>query len=437
MGDVCRTPNGSNSNNEYNVNPAGANNNNNANNSNGVAPDCREDKFPVSVRTLNAVQPCKEMSSSSVSDGNGRKADADASQASLLTNEPKGGVNATDGIPFDFVDLIEATRECKQNVMWKDSVAGFVKNRFVNCTHLMESLRNGTYRLSSYAVFTIHEPKTREIVATSFRDRVVQRALCNKYLYDAITHGFIYDNWACQKDKGTTRCRKRVKELLQRHYRRNGNNGYVLNVDIRNYFGSTPHWVAKMAVEKRVGNAWARDYVFKLIDSFDGITGDHCGIGLGSQISQLIQLSVLDDLDHLMKDRFGVAFYIRYMDDIRIVSKDKDELIALRRIIEEYLNSIGLEFSQSKTYIAPLSHGIKFLGFRFRLTNTGFVTMNVLEKKISKERRRIDRMMRTLPKQKVDESYRSWKANVKQGTTYALIQRMNSYYYHLRRRRYA
>lgn len=116
-GEPCRTPNGSNSNNEYLVNPTGQNNNNNANNSNGVAPDYRNSPIQVDTQVLKAEQSCKEGSSCPVDDR--RKADADAGRA-LAPAEPTSPlweVDAVNGIPFDYADLIEAVRECKQNVM--------------------------------------------------------------------------------------------------------------------------------------------------------------------------------------------------------------------------------------------------------------------------------------------------------------------------------
>lgn len=56
-----------------------------------------------------------------------------------------------------------------------------------------------------------------------------------------------------------------------------------------------------------------------MIDSFEGDTG----IGLGSQISQLVELAVLDDLDHYIKERLRIKHYLRYMDDFVLIHPDK------------------------------------------------------------------------------------------------------------------
>ena len=419
MGDICqratRSPNSDNSNNEFNVNPSGARNNNNANNSNGVAPDCKTRQHRVSpYRGAKAVQPCKEMSSILPCGGNDRAAESD------------GG-----GMPFGFADLLQAVKECRRNVLWKDSVAGFSINRIINCHKLMNDLQNGTYSLSQYTCFQVHEPKDRDIVATNIRDRVVQRALCDTYLYHAMTRGFIDDNMACQVGKGTTACRKRMKQYAREGLRRYGDDCYVMKVDIKGYFASTKHEVAKAAVAHRVDNLWARQYVFNLIDSFHGITGDHCGIGLGSQISQLIELAVLDDVDHIAK-RY-TDLYIRYMDDMVAFGR-KDRMQQLKdRIIRE-LGKLQLRTSPKKTFVARF-HSLQFLGFSYQARN-GQIWMKPMKGKESHERRKLRRQLEIMPIEKVDKAVVSWKANARQGTDFNVIRRMNKYYA-ITRRQYA
>lgn len=98
----------------------------------------------------------------------------------------------------DFDNLYRAMQHCKNNVMWKDSVAGYVKNGLVNVHKLKESVENGTYKLDAYTQFKVYEPKERDIVSTRIKDRVFQRSLCDNYFYDTMTKSFIYDNCACQ-----------------------------------------------------------------------------------------------------------------------------------------------------------------------------------------------------------------------------------------------
>lgn len=62
----------------------------------------------------------------------------------------------------DFDNLYRAMQHCKNNVMWKDSVAGYVKNGLVNVHKLKESVENGTYKLDAYTQFKVYEPKERK-----------------------------------------------------------------------------------------------------------------------------------------------------------------------------------------------------------------------------------------------------------------------------------
>lgn len=254
-------------------------------------------------------------------------------------------------------------------------------------------------------------------------------ALCMGGLYEDITEHFIYDNCACQTGKGTDFCLKRIKKHMCDFYRKHGKDGWVLKMDIHHFFPSTRHDVAKAAIAKRVGDEKARDCVFDVIDSFGG----DVGIGLGSQISQLVELAVLDDLDHFIKERLGIKHYVRYMDDLVLIHKDKEYLKYCWKEIEKQLNAIGLELNE-KTTMYPLKQGVKFLQWRFIITDTGKIDMKISSKKMGKQRRKIKKI---LCKEKSGEylegtaynSLTAWKANAARGDSYFQQQRMTHYYY--------
>lgn len=159
-------------------------------------------------------------------------------------SNPKGGrdlVNQSSLSPvlqktINLNGLVQAAHECRRNIAWKDSVLGFGANLIVNLLEIRHELIDGTYKLRPYKCFTIHEPKTREIVATAHRDRVVQRAFCNAYFYEAVTKHFIYDNAANQKGKGTDFARKRLKAQLHRWWKRYGMEGWVVQFDVKSFF---------------------------------------------------------------------------------------------------------------------------------------------------------------------------------------------------------
>ena len=436
-GCVNGSPNVGNGNNVRNVNPSGNINNNNANNSNGVAPDCENGQHGVSGHPRKPVHSRKERLSSS-SGKDGKHTDIDG-VSSDRAGTPVDSVLSPKEKICSFEKLYRAAHICKKNVMWKDSVAGFIKNALTNCYTLHQELMNDTYTLSPYSIFVVHEKKTRTIVSTRMRDRVVQRSICDNYLTEYLTKSFIYDNCACLPGRGTDMARNRLKCHLQRFFRKHGLNGWVLKVDIHDFFGSTPHDVVKAAVAKRVPDPWVREQVYNIVDSFDHIDPDR-GMGLGSQITQLVQLAVLDDLDHYIKEKLRIKGYVRYMDDFILIHEDKEHLKYCLVEITRILNDLGLELNIKKTGIQPIRNGIHFLGFSFRLTGTGKVLQIVLHKKVSKERRKLRRLVDRvyageMTRQHVDECYKAWRAHVDKGNCHSLLSKMDSYYVNLYDRR--
>lgn len=324
--------------------------------------------------------------------------------------------------------LRRGLNRCCRNVRWKDSVVGYELHAPQNTHGLLEDIRNGKYKISPYQHFTIYEPKQREIVATRIRDRQVQMALCEGGLYQDFVEHFIYDNCACQVGKGTDFALNRLKTHLHQYYREHGAEGWVLQCDVKRFFPSTRHDVAKAAVEKRISDVKARKFVFDVIDSFEG----NVGIGLGSQISQLVELSVLDDMDHYIKEELKIKQYIRYMDDFRLIHESKDYLLYCWHKIAEHLASIHLELN-SKTCIHPLRQGVKFLQWRLILTDSGKVIMKMSQKKVCREKQRLRKLLKKevngdLPVGTADCSFTSWESNALRGNTYCQRQSVKHYY---------
>lgn len=315
-----------------------------------------------------------------------------------------------------FENLYAAMEVCKNGVIWKDSVAGWYKNGAINCAKLERDLMNGTYKLEEYTRFTIFEPKKRDIVSTRFKDRVFQRSLCDNYLTEQLRKHFIYDNGACLVGKGTDFARRRLECHMQRFFRRHGREGYVLKCDITNFFGSTPHWVVKEKVFKLIDDEWVKQELERIIDSFGTPESPDIGMGLGSQVTQLCQLAVLNDIDHAIKERKRIKHYVRYMDDFILIHEDKQVLQDCLAFIGEELAKLGLKLSAKKTQIFPITQAIHFLGFSYRLTKKGKVVKRVLREKLSHERRKLKRLIHfvrdgRMTRGKIDSCFRAWLAH--------------------------
>lgn len=327
-----------------------------------------------------------------------------------------------------FKELYKGLKKSCCNVRWKDSVTGYEANGLKNTYLLRQSLLNGTYKISGYQRFKVHEPKEREIVATRLKDRQFQRSLCDNVLYPQITRSFIRDNCACQRGKGVDDALDRLTVHLRRYYFKHGPNGWALKCDIRHYFAETPHDVAKAAIRKRLTDQRAAYYTDAIIDSFGGDKG----IGLGSQVSQITELAVLDDLDHYIKERLRIKHYLRYMDDFILIHEDKSVLRAALAEIEKRLSALGLTLNE-KTQILPLKNGVLWLKWRFVLTDTGKVIRKICMKSVVRERRKLRKMAKLavagrIPVAAITESFITWKAHAQRGNCRKIVADMQKLY---------
>lgn len=325
--------------------------------------------------------------------------------------------------------LFESMNKCRKGVLWKDSVASFVMSGVERCMHLHDQLEDGSYRARPTVNFTITSPKPREIASITFRDRVYQRSLNDNAVYPMMTKSFIYDNYACQKGKGTDAARDRLKEFLSSFYRRHGIKGYVSQFDIHGYYPNMNHKMAEATFGKKLPPDILGAVVTILRDQYDG----DAGYNPGSQLVQIAGISVLDGFDHFVKEQLHVKYYIRYMDDFLMISDDLEYLKECQKKAIEYLGDLKFTMNEKKTVIYPISEGIEFLGFNYRMTDTGKVLMFVRPKNVKMERKKLRRLVARskqgfLPHEKVDESYAAWRNHASKGNTFKLLQRMDAYY---------
>jgi retron-type reverse transcriptase len=138
-----------------------------------------------------------------------------------------------------FPNLLGAAHKAQRGKRLRDPVARFNFGLEQELLTLQEELLGQTYTPGRYKAFYICEPKRRLISAAPYRDRVVHHALCNviEPLFDRT---FIYDSYACRKEKGTHAAVDRFTQFCRK-------NRYVLKADIARYFPSIDHEVADRA----------------------------------------------------------------------------------------------------------------------------------------------------------------------------------------------
>ena len=198
----------------------------------------------------------------------------------------------------------------------------------------------------------------------------------------------------------------------------------------RKYFYSINHDVLKSQLRRIIddpGVLWLLDLI---IDSTEGP-----GIPIGNHTSQWFAVLYLSGLDHMIKERLGIKFYGRYMDDFFLIHPDKDYLIYCLEEIKKFLVPLGLELKH-KTAVFPLTQGIDFLGFRTYMTDSGKVVRKIRRDSKNRIRRKLKKFRHLLDEGRIDfetvvQSYSSWTGHAEHGNSYHLIRQTNELFYDL------
>ena len=295
-----------------------------------------------------------------------------------------------------------------------------------NLWQLHDELESGSYRPIGYYHFKVYDPKERDIMSPHFRDRVVQHSLCDNVLAPWFERRLIYDCAACRRDKGTAFAEDRLEDFLRRFHAGHGTQGYVLKVDVRKFFDNIDHAVLKRRLE-RFPDPRVRDLLELIIDSCNAETGK--GLPLGNQASQWFALYYLDPIDRIIKERYRIRYYTRYMDDLVLVHESKAYLGLVLRDIRRYAGrELGLAFND-KTQIHPLSQGVDYVGWHYYLTDTGKVIKRLRASNKRRFKRRLKRMREAYARGEVDldavlRSLASYNGHLERGDTWQLRGRV-------------
>lgn len=331
--------------------------------------------------------------------------------------------------PIDFDALYDSMRKCRKGVIWKPSVKSFVLNDLENVLRMEEKLKNGTWKNGTPKPILITYPKKREGLSIPFRDRVYQRSLNDNELYPAVSKSLIADNCACQIGKGTDYAIERWKGHMRRFYRKHGLDGWLLQTDIHGYYPSMQHESVKGMFGYYVSGEVLGRVCGVLDDQYTGETG----YNPGSQMVQIAGIGLLNPLDHYIKERLRMEHYQRYQDDSLTIHHDRKVLEQELKAIREWLGTLGLVLNEKKTHIQPISEPFDYLGFTWRMTETGKIIMIVKSETVKHERRKLRRLVK-LAKQgkrsraKVDECYAAWKNYISKGNAFKVIARTDAYY---------
>lgn len=271
-----------------------------------------------------------------------------------------------------FENLLLAYRKARKGKRSRDEVACFDLNLERELFSIQNDLKQQCYCPGTYRLFTIYERKQRQISAAPFRDRVVHHALMN-VIEPLLDRRFIADSFACRKDKGVHRAVDRYQYWAKRY-------AYVLKLDVARYFPSIDHAILKQQLRCHLKDEkvlWLFDVILDASPSFSDhairyLPGDdlftplgrRSGIPIGNLTSQFLANLYLNGLDHFIKQQLRSSAYLRYVDDLVLLSNDKADLHRWRGAIERYLLTLRLLVHPAKANIFQSYEGVDVLGYR-------------------------------------------------------------------------
>nr|UVX44803.1 MAG: MatK/TrnK amino terminal region [Bacteriophage sp.] len=329
----------------------------------------------------------------------------------------------------DLNSLYDAASKAKRGVAWKASVQRYQMRVLRNIAKAHDDLLAGNDIRRGFTEFDIIERgKPRHISSVHFSERVIHKSLSKNALVPAIVPTFTSGNSANISGRGTDYAIRRLKKQLARHWRKHGDEGYILLVDFRDYFANIDHEAAKDIVRRALDD----ERLIALTESLIDAHGD-VGLGLGSEPNQTLAVALPSRIDHWAEEMPRLEATGRYMDDSYYIDTDKRKLRVVLACIEILCEDLGIEINHRKTRIVKLSRGFRFLKKRFSYSPSGKVIVRPCRDSITRERRKLKAMRRMLDRgeitrEQIDVSYQSWRGGMRGLDAHGTVLSMDALY---------
>jgi len=271
-------------------------------------------------------------------------------------------------------NLSNAWRNARKGKTQKNYVIKFEQNIRENLLQLKKELLDQTYKPEQLVNFILHDPKTRKISKSTFRDRIVHHALV-RVIEPIFDKTFIYDSCANRKGKGNLFALKRLKYFMKK-VSENGDCldnkfhdtnfifGYCLKADIKHYFKEVDHDVLLHIIKQKITDDKVIWLISQILENYSS-KKSRVGMPLGNLTSQFFANIYLNELDYFVKHTLREKYYIRYVDDFIILHKSKIQLKIWKLRIDKFLQErLKLDLHPDKSKVIPISKGIDFVGFR-------------------------------------------------------------------------
>jgi RNA-directed DNA polymerase len=246
-----------------------------------------------------------------------------------------------------------------------EDLAAFEAELEANLERLHQELKDGTYAPQPVLQHLI--PKAgkpgeyRPLGIPTIYDRVCQQAILNRLepIFEPI---FDDANFGYRSGRST-------KDALTKIWRElDAGNEWVVDADLKDFFGSVDHDKLLTLVNQRVADGRVLGLVKQILEAGCVAAGKRLateeGVPQGGVISPLLSNILLTPFDREMRRRgFRVT---RYADDWVATCKSRQEAKAALMAAERMLEQLGVTLHVGKTRIVHVSQGFEFLGYKLK-----------------------------------------------------------------------
>lgn len=290
----------------------------------------------------------------------------------------------------EFEEIYEAYKLCLKNKKRKLGTYTFVNDEICqNLVELMEKLNNHTYFPNPSDCYVITDPALREIYAAQFSDRIVQHFYM-KEIENILEEQLVDGCCSCRKKKGTDYALTLLKKFITETSNYGKKDCFYLKIDLSGYFMSIDRKQVSQKFLNLILNKYNGKhkelliYLTPLI--FENNPALNCkykcnkkmrekvperrrmkqksdyGMAIGNLTAQAASNLNLCDFDNYISKKLGFEKYVRYVDDMIIISDTKTKLIKSLPFIIKKLEETHQTINKKKTKIDTAYNGVSFLG---------------------------------------------------------------------------
>lgn len=279
-----------------------------------------------------------------------------------------------------FENILRAEQDVRAGSRYRREELLFWGEYEDNLHEIVSAVQSLDFPPDRYRSFYVYEPKLRKIICTDYKTKVIQRAVYN-IINPLVCRKFISDTYSCVKGRGQIHAMERLAGWVDYVSCKGNRPWYYLKLDIEKFFYRIDHEILMGIIRKKIADGKAvaimEHYICHASRAFGlpiGVKNPmdipdedmlwNVGITIGGGLSHMYGNLYLDPLDQLAKRTMGIRYYIRYMDDIVVLSESKKELHRIRQRFAEFLADVLNLRLNSKTAVRPVSQGMEFVGFR-------------------------------------------------------------------------